>query len=571
MQKETSYTNFQRQLINAIVSCPLVYIHHHHNQYVDAVVSSILTYPTLNLSNQSILEYDNGFGRIVSFETKQQEESYACINSITLLLKFLVDLESAKSDIYCNKDDKVKLLDSIRDKRLFLLRGNPNDLFGGTAQSLIQTFVTQYELGKYDLRTTIIIISPEPVSKLPISIKQYVTSIEIKPPTIGEIKQEVIDITGNQVFENARKRKYAEEMIRTLQGLQLYDVKQVLKTAFTICGRINERAIKLALEEKKRIVMRSGIIEVVDTDVRFEDVGGLKNLCEDLKVKSKIYSNLGDAIKYNIPIPKGILIVGMPGCGKSMIAKATANKFGVSLLRLDVSRLMGKYVGESEANLRLALSTAEAAHPCVLWIDEIEKAFAGGNNPGGDEDMLVLRMMGHFLTWMQERKSPVYIVATANGVLRPEFMRKGRFDEVYFVDFPNELEAAEILKKKIEKKYPLDEKDCLFDFSEIGDCLEIAKQMEGKFAGSEIECVLNLVVEQKFPHYLKEKEANKDNVNFTPSKIRIQKSDFSLVISKMKNSIMANQKGTKNQKTAIELIRDMQKNYNFINASESAK
>jgi SpoVK/Ycf46/Vps4 family AAA+-type ATPase len=258
--------------------------------------------------------------------------------------------------------------------------------------------------------------------------------------------------------------------------------------------------------------MRSGIIEVVDTDVKFEDVGGLKNLCEDLKVKSKIYSNLGDAIKYNIPIPKGILIVGMPGCGKSMIAKATANKFGVSLLRLDVSRLMGKYVGESEANLRLALSTAEAAHPCVLWIDEIEKAFAGGNNPGGDEDMLVLRMMGHFLTWMQERKSPIYIVATANGVLRPEFMRKGRFDEVYFVDFPNELEAAEILKKKIEKKYPLDEKDCLFDFSEIGDCLEIAKQMEGKFAGSEIECVLNLVVEQKFPHYLKEKEANKDNV-----------------------------------------------------------
>ena len=397
------------------------------------------------------------------------------------------------------------------------------------------------------------------------------TTIEIKPPTIDEIKQEVIAIAGNQIFKNTRKRKYAEEMVRTLQGLQLYDVKQVLKTSIAICGRINERAIKIALEEKKRIVMRSGIIEVVDTDVKFEDVGGLKKLCEDLDVKSKIYSNLGDAIKYNIPIPKGILIVGMPGCGKSMIAKATANKFGVSLLRLDVSRLMGKYVGESEANLRLALSTAEAAHPCVLWIDEIEKAFAGGNNPGGDEDMLVLRMMGHFLTWMQERKSPVYIVATANGVLRPEFMRKGRFDEVYFVDFPNELEAAEILKKKIEKKYPLDEKDCLFDFSEIGNCLEIAKQMEGKFAGSEIECVLNLVVEQKFPHYLKEKEANKDNVNFTPSKIRIQKSDFSLVISKMKNSIMANQKGTKNQKTAIELIRDMQKNYNFINASESAK
>ncbi len=567
MQRETSFNDFQRQLINAIVSCPLVYIHHHHNQYIDSVISSILTYPTLNLSNQSILEYDKGFGTFVSFETKQKDKSYDLFKQDRVLLRALVNQEPLPP----SEDWKNEYKTDLKDKRLFIFRGNSNNLFDAVELSLIQSFVSQYELGKYDKLTTIIIISSEPVSELPSSLKQYVTTIEIKPPTIDEIKQEVIDIVGNKIFENARKRKYAEEMIRTLQGLQLYDVKQVLKTAFAICGRINERAIKLALEEKKRIVMRSGIIEVVDTDVKFEDVGGLKKLCEDLDVKSKIYSNLGDAIKYNIPIPKGILIVGMPGCGKSMIAKATANKFGVSLLRLDVSRLMGKYVGESEANLRLALSTAEAAHPCVLWIDEIEKAFAGGNNPGGDEDMLVLRMMGHFLTWMQERKSPVYIVATANGVLRPEFMRKGRFDEVYFVDFPNELEAAEILKKKIEKKYPLDEKDCLFDFSEIGDCLEIAKQMEGKFAGSEIECVLNLVVEQKFPHYLKEKEANKDNVDFTPSKIRIQKSDFSLVISKMKNSIMANQKGNKNQKTAIELIRDMQKIYNFINASESAK
>lgn len=567
MQRETSFNDFQRQLINAIVSCPLVYIHHHHNQYIDSVISSILTYPTLNLSNQSILEYDKGFGTFVSFETKQKDKSYDLFKQDRVLLRALVNQEPLPP----SEDWKNEYKTDLKDKRLFIFRGNSNNLFDAVELSLIQSFVSQYELGKYDKLTTIIIISSEPVSELPSSLKQYVTTIEIKPPTIDEIKQEVIDIVGNKIFENARKRKYAEEMIRTLQGLQLYDVKQVLKTAFAICGRINERAIKLALEEKKRIVMRSGIIEVVDTDVKFEDVGGLKKLCEDLDVKSKIYSNLGDAIKYNIPIPKGILIVGMPGCGKSMIAKATANKFGVSLLRLDVSRLMGKYVGESEANLRLALSTAEAAHPCVLWIDEIEKAFAGGNNPGGDEDMLVLRMMGHFLTWMQERKSPIYIVATANGVLRPEFMRKGRFDEVYFVDFPNELEAAEILKKKIEKKYPLDEKDCLFDFSEIGDCLEIAKQMEGKFAGSEIECVLNLVVEQKFPHYLKEKEANKDNVDFTPSKIRIQKSDFSLVISKMKNSIMANQKGNKNQKTAIELIRDMQKIYNFINASESAK
>ena len=116
-------------------------------------------------------------------------------------------------------------------------------------------------------------------------------------------------------------------------------------------------------------------------------ISSMSRKMRKIEIKSAIYSNLGDAEKYHVPIPKGILIIGMPGCGKSMIAQATANKFGVSLLRLDVSRLMGKYVGESEANLRLALATAEAAHPCVLWIDEIEKAFAGGNGNSGAYDV----------------------------------------------------------------------------------------------------------------------------------------------------------------------------------------
>ena len=303
-------------------------------------------------------------------------------------------------------------------------------------------------------------------------------------------------------------------------------------------------------------------------------MGGLQRLQEDLKVKSRIFSNLGDAVKYNIPIPKGILIIGMPGCGKSMIAQATANKFGVSLLRLDVSRLMGKYVGESEANLRMALATAEAAHPCVLWIDEIEKAFAGSNNSNGDNDMLVMRMMGHFLTWMQERKTPVYIVATANDVMRPEFMRKGRFDEVYYVNFPEEAERAEILRKKIAKRYST-QKDSLFDFSDVGDCTSVVKSMYGEyggFSGSEIECVLNMVVEDKFSQYLVSKEESRDE-EFKPSTIKITKRDFEVAVEKIKGSVMSNQKGKKinqdeltREKTSIERIRDMQSIYNFVNA-----
>lgn len=364
-------------------------------------------------------------------------------------------------------------------------------------------------------------------------------------------------------------------MVRTLQGLQMYEVKQTFRTALGVGnGKILSRSLSTALEEKQNLVKKSGIIDVVNRDVDINEIGGLHRLVSDLRVKGKIYENIGDALTYHIPIPKGILIIGMPGCGKSMIAKATANLFKVPLLRLDVSRLMGKYVGESEANLRTALTIAEAAHPCVLWIDEIEKAFAGSNKANGDNDSLVLRMMGYFLTWMQERKNPVYIVATANDVMRPEFMRKGRFDDVYFVDFPNQEERAEILRKKIEHRYPQNDIN-LFDFSELGDCIDVVEKMKGYyggFSGSEIECVLNMVVENKFSLYLNDKNKDPD---FTPTKIKITKSDFDVAIERVKPSAMSNQKGKDisgeigkfNEKTAIERIKDMQDTYNFIKAN----
>ena len=205
----------------------------------------------------------------------------------------------------------------------------------------------------------------------------------------------------------------------------------------------------------------------------------------------------------------------------------------------------------------------------------IEKAFAGGNGKSGDNDMLVMRMMGHFLTWMQERKTPVYIVATANDVMRPEFMRKGRFDEVYFVDFPSENERAQILEVKI-KKYKRDMNNQLFDFSEIGDCRDVVKEMKGEyggFSGSEIECVLNMVVETRFQDYLREK-AKVANENFIPSQIKISKDDFKKAVDTIKTSVMANQKSKKKkeedflrEKTSIERIKDMQSTYNFVNAS----
>lgn len=573
MQK-SSHNIFKNDLWNGILTCPIVYVNHFHLQYVDEVLKELLS--EHGQSEKDVVEYDSGQGTVVSFDTKKKDSFMKKYTTIKSLLRLLV---VNQEEVVDDEDDESE--NPMSNKRIFLFKGlNDNILRDEDVHSLLLTFASKYEAGEYDYRTTILVVSPQNVSIFPPTVLQYVTVVELLSPTAEEIRDYIISVIGPDKCVDVRSRSIVEDMVRTLQGLQMYDVRQILRTALSLRNnRLSNRATAIALKEKQRIVKKSGIIEVIDPDICFGDIGGLQKLRHDLEVKSAIYKNLGEAEKFHIPIPKGILIIGMPGCGKSLIAKATAKQFDVPLLRLDVSRLMGKYVGESEANLRLALATAEAAHPCVLWIDEIEKAFAGGNNRSGDNDMLVMRMMGHFLTWMQERKTPVYIVATANDVMRPEFMRKGRFDEVYFVDFPSEEERAQILKVKIDKRYPQNAKDRLFDFSEIikDGCKEVVAGMEGEyggFSGSEIECILNMIVETKFQDYLNEKKSS-TNQDVAPSLIKITKTDFQKAINTIKSSVLANQKSKPREekdllrdKTSIERIRDLQDTYKFVSASK---
>lgn len=547
------YKELKTQLVTGLLSTPIIYIPHFHYELIDEVIKDIVNPENgklIDVRLDEVCEFDIQLG-VIDFSTKRCDDDWS------------VTLEGFLEAIVSGWKNRVN------NNRIFVIKNADKILDAENVQSLLRIYAQKYERGDYDPLYTIILVSSKPTAQLPSGLEKIFTAIDILPPNADEIRACLSKAVGSDTINNIQG--VAEEMVRTLQGLQLYEVKQILKTILPLTGgRINKKTIRLALEEKKRIVKKSGIIEVIDTDVKFEDVGGLQILRDDLERQSAIYKNLGDAVRYNVPIPKGILIIGMPGCGKSMIAQATANKFGVSLLRLDVSRLMGKYVGESEANLRLALATAEAAHPCVLWIDEIEKAFAGGNSKTGDNDMLVMRMMGHFLTWMQERKTPVYIVATANDVMRPEFMRKGRFDEVYFVDFPTVEERAQILQVKINKKYPQNAKDKLFDFSELKNLKEVVAEMKGAyggFSGSEIECVLNMVIEKKFESYLKQKN-DSHNQEFIPNAIKITKKDFEDVIGRIKDSVMSNQKSKKSgEKTSIERIKDMQETYKFRNAS----
>lgn len=549
-------------LLTGIISSPIIYIPHFHYSLVDDVLIEIMTPHNgrryLDLTTDQICEYNSGTS-IIDFRSKEKDPDWRAT------------LEGLLESILSGRENDTN------GCKIFVLKNIKEELQNPSIQSYLQLFAEKYEKGFYDKLMTIIIVNPSSIADIPLQLENIMTIVDVKAPTEQEIRQYVhkFPVTNAIEFEQ-KKENLRDDICRNLQGLQYYDVKQILLSAtYRTGGFLSEKTKQLVLEEKKKVVKKSGIIEVVDTDISFDDIGGLNVIRQELEKKAVIYHHLREAQNYKISLPKGILIIGMPGCGKSMIAKAVASKFGVSLLRLDISRLMGQYVGQSESNLRKALATAEAAHPCVLWIDEIEKAFAGSTGKG-NEDMLVMRLMGHFLTWMQERKTPVYIVATANDVMRPEFMRKGRFDEVYFVNFPNAVERKDIFIKKIHK---YESQSNVFCLSEIkGNEDVIVKDMEGKyggFSGAEIESIVNAVFEKKFIEYILDIEKHSTDISYTPAARKISVTDFEDEIKNIKHAVMAEQVSTSTndndrfrEKTNIERIRDMQRTYKFTVATE---
>jgi AAA+ superfamily predicted ATPase len=236
---------------------------------------------------------------------------------------------------------------------------------------------------------------------------------------------------------------------------------------------------KVVAREKARTLKKNGLVEVVEATTSLNDIGGLGLLKEWLQGRCGAFGTSAKA--YGLPAPKGLLIVGIPGTGKSLTAKATAGAFGLPLLRLDMGRVFGGIVGQSEANLRSVIQTAAAIAPCVLWIDEIEKGFSGSQSSGSTDGGTSSRVFGSFLSWMQEKDKPVFVVATANDVskLPPEFLRKGRFDELFFVDLPDASERAQIWDIVIKRhgRKPAD-----------FDTVALARACE-HFTGAEIEAV----------------------------------------------------------------------------------
>jgi SpoVK/Ycf46/Vps4 family AAA+-type ATPase len=278
-------------------------------------------------------------------------------------------------------------------------------------------------------------------------------------------------------------------LVKAALGLTQDEAEKVYRKAVVMHGRLSEAEVEIVLSEKKQLIRRNGILEFIEEDETIDAVGGLEELKRWLSQRSGAFTERARA--YGLPQPKGMLILGVPGCGKSLIAKTTARLWGLPLLRLDMGRVYdGSTVGKSEANLRSALRTAESLAPAILFIDELDKAFAGSAGSSDSDGGTSSRIFGSFLTWMQEKRSPVFVMATANRVdrLPGEFLRKGRFDEIFFVDLPNINERMEIFEIHLKKRRR--------DISRF-NLRQLAAACEG-FSGAEIEQVLIAAMYESF-------------------------------------------------------------------------
>ena len=277
-----------------------------------------------------------------------------------------------------------------------------------------------------------------------------------------------------------------EKLCKAALGLTLQEAENAFALAMVNDGCIDERDLNIILNEKMQVIKKTGILEFINTDIKLSDIGGLENLKNWLNKRNNSWSEA--AKKYCLPAPKGVLITGVPGCGKSLTAKAMSAAWQLPLLKLDFGKIFSGIVGSSEENMRKAIKTAEAVAPSILWVDEIEKSLSGINSNG--DSGTSSRIFGTFLTWMQEKTAPVFVIATANNIsgLPAELLRKGRFDEIFFVDLPTKNERKEIFKLHLEKR--LQDKEVASKI-EINDELydKLADLTEG-YVGAEIEQIV---------------------------------------------------------------------------------
>ncbi len=320
-----------------------------------------------------------------------------------------------------------------------------------------------------------------PVLQMPPELEKDITVLDFSLPDATEIDR-LLDRITNQFKDDPRVTialddNGREQLVKAALGLTYKEAENVFAKTLVNDGRLDGDGVSAVFAEKQQIIRKSGLLEYYDAVEDFSHVGGLENLREWLDKRSRAFTDR--ARDFGLPAPKGVLLVGVQGCGKSLCAKAVSRLWKLPLLRFDMGRMFGSLVGSSEQNVRRAIQVAESVAPTVLWADEIDKAFSGSEASGSTDGGTTARVMSTFLTWLSEKTSPVFVVATANNIanLPPELLRKGRLDEIFFVDLPTEAERRDIFRIHIERRH---RDPTQFD-------LEVLADASAGFSGAEIE------------------------------------------------------------------------------------
>jgi hypothetical protein len=371
-----------------------------------------------------------------------------------------------------------KSLCVLKDLQMFL-GGDPNPVLVRQLKDALQEGKTKSK--------TLIILGCRLV--LPPELERELTVVEFALPdktALGRVLDGIMESAELATMGESDR----ETALDAASGLTTVEAENAFALSVVEAKGITPSVIA---REKAQAVKKNGLLEIVETRESLDSIGGLDVLKTWLLKRRNAFGQ--KALAYGLPVPKGLLIVGIPGTGKSLTAKATAKVFGVPLLKLDAGRIFAGLVGQSESNLRSVIQTAEAIAPAVLWIDEIEKGFAGSRSSGSTDGGTSARVFGSFISWLQEKQSPVFIVATANDVsqLPPEMLRKGRFDEMFFVDLPSQAEREAIWTIQIAK-YNRDPKDF--------DLVQLSRASDG-LTGSEIE---NVFVEALYATFDEKRE-----------------------------------------------------------------
>lgn len=471
---------------------PIIYINHFDFKIIDDIVLDIS-------DSRKVIEYNNGLG-IVDFKTKSVMKECDLFSFLKLVKDDGYDhsVFIVLKDVHTQLDNPeiVSLLKYIAERNLY------NECYNASIFIVASKFC------------------------IPEELEDLITVFDLPLPTVSEIKNIMIEFTKDldiQVLEDV-----LSEIALSFKGLNEFQIKQILNLAYQDGGVLDFDDKQLILSQKEQLIKKAGLLEMIPVHETIDDIGGLENLKEWLYKKECIFNQLDKATKFGVDIPKGIMIVGMPGCGKSLDAKATAKLFEIPLVRLDVGRLLGKYIGESEENMRKALRLSEAISPCVLWIDEIEKAFSGVGGSGGGSDVTT-RLFGQFLTWMQEKENTVFIVATANNISRipPEFLRKGRFDELFYVDFPNDEERRKIIEIHLKKRNK---------WNKELDIISLVK-LTGGYNGADLEDIVKDAIENCFIE---------GRVQLTTEDLKLAQKNIKSISSTLKERIQEIKKAVEN-------------------------